>query len=186
MFTVACKRAYGNKRIVHLVRVRLWIWRHEPQFIFLCLPRVIFQETLLGSQVITVNAIVKKKKIYMYIYIYIYCCPRAFVSLLSETARDGYAWDARFEETLLYVTVLLNYIFTYFRSKCLFEDEYVWRRDRVVWKRIRSILMFILFNSIVKRCFNVLIIRIILHSRLKLLKRLRISSPLPRFKTFYA
>ena len=127
-----------------------------------------------------------KKKKNIYIYIYIYCCPRAFVSLLSETARDGYAWDARFEETLLYVTVLLNYIFTYFRSKCLFEDEYVWRRDRVVWKRIRSILMFILFNSIVKRCFNVFIIRIILHSRLKLLKRLRISSPLPRFKTFYA
>ena len=56
----------------------------KPQFIFLCLPRVIFQETLLGSQVITVNAIVKKN-------IYIYCCPRAFVSLLSETARDGYA-----------------------------------------------------------------------------------------------
>ena len=118
--------------------------------------------------------------------IYIYCCPRAFVSLLSETARDGYVWDARFEETLLYVTVLLNYIFTYFRSKCLFEGGYVWRRDRVVWKRIRSILKFILFNSIVKRCFNVLIIHIILHSRLKLLKRLRFSSPLPRFKTFYA
>ena len=111
--------------------------------------------------------------------IYIYCCPRTFVSLLSETARDGYAWDARFEETLLYVTVLLNYIFTYFRSKCLFEDGYVWRRDRVVWKRIRSILKFILFNSIVKRCFNVLIIRIILHSRLKFLKRFLPFSPPP-------
>ena len=53
-----------------------------------------------------------------------------------------------------------------------------------MWKRIRSILKFILFNSIVKRCFNVFIIRIILHSRLKLLKSLRISSPLPPPRRF--
>ena len=124
--------------------------------LFFSVSRAWFSKKLCWEvEVITVNVIVKKKE---------YCCPRAFVGFLSETARDGYAWDARFEEALLYVTVLLNYIFTYFRSKCLFEDGYVWRRDRVVWKRIRSILKLILFNSIVKRCCNVFIIRIILHS----------------------